>query len=70
MSEKVTKKTVQVNQPTHALARYSCPYCLNTFDSFEAIKSHIIAKHKGGIAARARGDHPSHDQRPEIQIPG
>ncbi len=47
MSEKVTKKTVRVNQPTHALARYSCPYCLDTLDSFEAIKSHIIDKHKG-----------------------
>lgn len=28
------------------LTRYSCPYCLDTFDSFEAIKSHIIAVHK------------------------
>jgi len=46
MSEKVSKKTVRVNKPTHDLARYSCPYCLDTFDSFEAIKSHIIDKHK------------------------
>ena len=46
MSEKVSKKTVRLNKPTHNLARYSCPYCLDTFDSFEAIKSHIIDKHK------------------------
>jgi aerobic-type carbon monoxide dehydrogenase small subunit (CoxS/CutS family) len=28
-----------------ALARYSCPYCRNAFDSFEAIKTHILAGH-------------------------
>ncbi len=28
------------------LTRYSCPYCLNTFTTFEAIKSHIIATHQ------------------------
>ncbi|HTY62007.1 MAG TPA: (2Fe-2S)-binding protein [Acidobacteriota bacterium] len=28
-----------------ALNRYSCPYCLNTFTSFESIKSHVLANH-------------------------
>ncbi len=31
--------------PAAALTKYSCPYCLSTFDSFEAIKSHIISGH-------------------------
>jgi aerobic-type carbon monoxide dehydrogenase small subunit (CoxS/CutS family) len=38
----VKKKT---DAPSAALNRYSCPYCLNTFDSFEAIKSHVLANH-------------------------
>jgi aerobic-type carbon monoxide dehydrogenase small subunit (CoxS/CutS family) len=32
--------------PHTALTRYSCPYCLSTFDTFEAIKSHILARHQ------------------------
>jgi|WetSurMetagenome_2_1015567.scaffolds.fasta_scaffold09348_3 aerobic-type carbon monoxide dehydrogenase small subunit (CoxS/CutS family) len=32
--------------PAASLARYSCPYCLNTFGTFEAIKSHILADHR------------------------
>jgi aerobic-type carbon monoxide dehydrogenase small subunit (CoxS/CutS family) len=32
--------------PSATLARYSCPYCLNTFDTFDAIKSHILAGHQ------------------------
>lgn len=28
-----------------SLNKYSCPYCLNIFDSFEAIKSHLLANH-------------------------
>jgi aerobic-type carbon monoxide dehydrogenase small subunit (CoxS/CutS family) len=36
------KKT---DAPSTALNKYSCPYCLNTFDSFEAIKSHVLAHH-------------------------
>jgi len=55
MSEKVSKKTVRVNKPTHDLARYSCPYCLDTFDSFEAIKSHIIDKHKAEPLPKPEG---------------
>ena len=31
--------------PTAALTRYSCPYCLNTFDDYEAIKSHVLTGH-------------------------
>jgi len=27
------------------LTRYSCPYCLDTFDTFEAIRSHILTGH-------------------------
>jgi len=38
--------TAQVNGSPASLTRYSCPYCLNTFDSFETIKSHIIADHR------------------------
>ena len=38
--------TVQVNASAASLTRYSCPYCLNTFDTFEGIKSHIIADHR------------------------
>ena len=29
-----------------ALTKYSCPYCSNTFDTFEAIKSHILRSHR------------------------
>jgi aerobic-type carbon monoxide dehydrogenase small subunit (CoxS/CutS family) len=32
--------------PSNGLTRYSCPYCLNVFDSFEAIRSHLIADHQ------------------------
>ncbi len=28
------------------LARFGCPYCLESFDSFEAIKSHVIEDHR------------------------
>jgi aerobic-type carbon monoxide dehydrogenase small subunit (CoxS/CutS family) len=38
--------TVQVNASSQSLKRYSCPYCLNTFESFETIKSHIITDHR------------------------
>jgi aerobic-type carbon monoxide dehydrogenase small subunit (CoxS/CutS family) len=40
------KKTVERGTPPSLLAKYSCPYCLKTFDAFEAIKSHIVADHK------------------------
>jgi aerobic-type carbon monoxide dehydrogenase small subunit (CoxS/CutS family) len=29
-----------------SLAKYSCPYCRDTFGTFEAIKSHIITDHR------------------------
>ncbi len=35
-----------MNDASIGIARYSCPYCSSAFDSFEAIKSHIIADHK------------------------
>lgn len=28
-----------------ALTKYSCPYCKDTFDTFEAIKDHILSGH-------------------------
>ena len=33
------------NKKVAALTRYSCPYCRETFDTFDAIKSHILAGH-------------------------
>ena len=33
------------NKPVAALTKYSCPYCQETFDAFEAIKSHILTGH-------------------------
>ncbi len=45
MPKKVAQKTTPVSSPKKMLARYSCPYCLRAFDSFEAIKSHIIHNH-------------------------
>ena len=35
-----------MNDASIGITRYSCPYCSSAFDSFEAIKSHIIADHK------------------------
>jgi aerobic-type carbon monoxide dehydrogenase small subunit (CoxS/CutS family) len=32
-------------KPVGKLTRYSCPYCLNTFETFEAIKFHILNGH-------------------------
>jgi aerobic-type carbon monoxide dehydrogenase small subunit (CoxS/CutS family) len=45
MPSKKAKKLAERDGPASALKRYSCPYCLNTFDSFDAIKSHIITEH-------------------------
>ena len=43
------KKTVGRGTSRHtgstALTRFSCPYCLNTFETFEEIKTHILAIH-------------------------
>jgi aerobic-type carbon monoxide dehydrogenase small subunit (CoxS/CutS family) len=36
---------VQGDTPSTVLTKYSCPYCLNAFDSFESIKSHILTGH-------------------------
>lgn len=46
MAKKDAKKAVQAKPSIKALNRYSCPYCRDTFDSFEGIKSHILANHK------------------------
>ncbi len=34
------------NMQPPALTRFSCPYCSNTFDTFDGIKSHILASHR------------------------
>jgi aerobic-type carbon monoxide dehydrogenase small subunit (CoxS/CutS family) len=41
-----TKAMPTKDKPATALARYSCPYCRNLFDTFEAIKSHILSDHR------------------------
>jgi len=33
------------NTKTSLLTRYSCPFCQDTFDTFEAIKTHILTGH-------------------------
>jgi len=45
MPKKNSNSAVQKDTPSTALARYCCPYCLNTFETFEAIKSHVLARH-------------------------
>jgi aerobic-type carbon monoxide dehydrogenase small subunit (CoxS/CutS family) len=35
----------EMNATITVLTRYSCPYCQNAFDSFDAIKSHILTVH-------------------------
>jgi aerobic-type carbon monoxide dehydrogenase small subunit (CoxS/CutS family) len=35
----------EMDAMTTALAKYSCPYCSNAFDSFEEIKSHVLTAH-------------------------
>jgi aerobic-type carbon monoxide dehydrogenase small subunit (CoxS/CutS family) len=35
----------KIHRTTTALAKYSCPYCQNAFESFDAIKSHILTAH-------------------------
>lgn len=44
-----------MNETPNGLTRYSCPYCSNTFDSFEAIKSHIITDHKTELLPEPEG---------------
>jgi len=44
-----------VNEASNGVARYSCPYCLNTFGSFEAIRSHIITDHKTELLPEPEG---------------
>jgi len=44
-----------MNETRNGLTRYSCPYCSNTFDSFEAIKSHIITDHKTELLPEPEG---------------
>jgi aerobic-type carbon monoxide dehydrogenase small subunit (CoxS/CutS family) len=44
-----------VNEASNGVARYSCPYCLSTFGSFEAIRSHIITDHKTELLPEPEG---------------
>jgi aerobic-type carbon monoxide dehydrogenase small subunit (CoxS/CutS family) len=46
MAKKDSRKAIQASAPTKTLKRYPCPYCLESFDSFQAIKSHIITRHR------------------------
>jgi aerobic-type carbon monoxide dehydrogenase small subunit (CoxS/CutS family) len=45
MPEKKLKRAAAKGAQPTALARYRCPYCLNTFETFEAIRSHVLALH-------------------------
>ncbi len=40
---------------TAALTKYSCPYCRDTFDTFESIKAHFLAGHPQGILPEPEG---------------
>jgi aerobic-type carbon monoxide dehydrogenase small subunit (CoxS/CutS family) len=35
-----------MKETTDGLKKYSCPYCLGTYDSLEALRSHVITEHK------------------------
>ena len=35
-----------MKETTDGLKKYSCPYCLVTYDSLEALRSHVITDHK------------------------
>ncbi len=35
-----------MKETPNGLRKYSCPYCLTTYDSFEVLKSHVITVHK------------------------
>lgn len=35
-----------MKETSNGLGKYSCPYCLATYDSFEALRSHVITDHK------------------------
>jgi aerobic-type carbon monoxide dehydrogenase small subunit (CoxS/CutS family) len=45
MPKKAAKRAGQKRTSLTVLTRYSCPYCLNVFESFDAIKSHILVDH-------------------------
>lgn len=44
-----------MSESSNGLTRYSCPYCLNIFDSFEEIKSHMITHHKTELLPEREG---------------
>lgn len=46
MAKEKTRKEIPKSPQSGKLKRYSCPYCLDVADSFEGIKSHILANHK------------------------
>jgi aerobic-type carbon monoxide dehydrogenase small subunit (CoxS/CutS family) len=46
MPKRDLKKAKAADATAKMLKKYSCPYCRDSFDSFDAIKSHIIHSHR------------------------
>ena len=46
MPKKDVKKAKPEKASAKRSAKFGCPYCLESFSSFEAIKSHIIKNHR------------------------
>jgi len=46
MSKKISPQKKPAAPAARKLVRYSCPYCREVFDSFEAIKFHVIHLHR------------------------
>jgi aerobic-type carbon monoxide dehydrogenase small subunit (CoxS/CutS family) len=55
MPKKNSKSAARKDSQSTALARFSCPYCLNTFEHFEEIKSHILAEHSAEFLPEPEG---------------
>jgi aerobic-type carbon monoxide dehydrogenase small subunit (CoxS/CutS family) len=55
MPKKLSKKAAPIHTSVTVLTRYSCPYCLNTFESYDAIKSHIFSTHAKESLPEAEG---------------
>jgi aerobic-type carbon monoxide dehydrogenase small subunit (CoxS/CutS family) len=46
MRNQKTRREAPVPEKSNKQEKYSCPYCLAAFNSYEAIKSHVLADHK------------------------
>jgi len=53
MPKKDSERVAQLETPR--LARYSCPYCRNALDTFEAIRSHILTGHQAESLPESEG---------------